>query len=152
MNDLRNILLTGGAGYIGSHVALSLIDQGYNVTILDNLVTGHKKLVPKNAEFIECDIYDENIIYKLLSKNKFDVLMHFAALIKVEESIEKPEEYLNNNAIKSSTLFDICISNGLNNFIFSSTASVYGNNNNLPVNESTSLVPLNPYAESKILQ
>ena len=112
MNDLKNILLTGGAGYIGSHVALSLIDQGNNVTILDNLHTGNKKLIPKNAEFIECDISDENKISNLLSKNKFDALMHFAALVKVEESIEKPEEYLNNNTIKSSILFVICISHG----------------------------------------
>jgi len=87
----------------------------------------------------------------LLSKNKFDALMHFAALVKVEESIEKPEEYLNNNTIKSSILFDICISHGLSNFIFSSTASVYGDNN-LPVNEEAPFNPINPYAESKILQ
>ena len=151
MKNLKNILLTGGAGYIGSHVTLHLIDQGYNVTVVDNLITGHKRLIPKKAEFIECDFSDEKMIKSLLSKKKFDALMHFAALVKVEESIEKPEEYLYNNAKKSSILIDTCVSQGLNNFIFSSTASIYGNTSHLPVNENSTLAPLNPYATSKLI-
>lgn len=151
MSSSKNILLTGGAGYIGSHVALSLLDKGYAVTIIDNLITGNEKIIPKKAEFIKCDISDEKIISNLLSKKNFDALMHFAALVKVEESLDKPNDYLENNYKKSSVLFRTCIKNGLNNFIFSSTASVYGNKSKLPVNESSHLSPLNPYAESKIL-
>jgi len=151
MDELRNILLTGGAGYIGSHVALALIDQGYKVTVLDNLITGTKKVIPKEAEFIECDIADVSTLNSILLNKKFDALMHFAALIKVEESIEKPDEYIKNNAHKSSILFGVCIKHGLNSIIFSSTAAVYGNSSKFPIKENANLSPLNPYARSKVL-
>lgn len=151
MDELRNILLTGGAGYIGSHVALALIDQGYKVTVLDNLITGTKKVIPKEAEFIECDIADVSTLNSILLNKKFDALMHFAALIKVEESIEKPDEYIQNNAHKSSILFGVCIKHGLNSIIFSSTAAVYGNSSKFPIKENANLSPLNPYARSKVL-
>ena len=146
-----NILLTGGAGYIGSHVAFALIDKGYNVTIVDNLVTGHKKLLPQKSEFIECDIADSDKITEILSNKQFDALMHFAGLVKVEESMKMPERYIENNTVKSRIFFDTCIKNGLNNFIFSSTASVYGNTSLLPIKENSPISPLNPYAHSKSL-
>ena len=84
---MKNILLTGGAGYIGSHVAYLLIDQGYSVTIIDSLVTGNKYLVPKKAKLEICDIGDDNKISKIIKNNNFDLVMHFAGLIKVDESI-----------------------------------------------------------------
>ena len=151
MTNSKNILLTGGAGYIGSHTALSLLDQGHKVTIIDSLVTGNKELIPQQAKFIECDIADEIKIENLLLNNKYDALMHFAGFIRVDESIDKPEMYMDNNVKKSYKLFNLCIKNGLNNFIFSSTAAVYGNNNNLLVDEKDKINPLNPYAKSKIL-
>ena len=151
MANLKNILLTGGAGYIGSHVALSLIDRGHNVTIIDSLVTGSKKIVPKKANFIQSDIANVETLESLFSNNRFDALMHFAAFIKVEESIEKPNEYFDNNVRKSSVLFDTCIKHKLNNIIFSSTAAVYGNKSKFPIIEDTILSPLNPYSRSKLL-
>ena len=144
------ILLTGGAGYIGSHTSLELIDYGHQVTIIDNLVNGSKKLLPSKADFLECDISDEKKISNLLIKNKFDVVMHFAGYTRVGESTEFPEKYYENNFEKPKKFFDICIKNNLNKFIFSSTGSVYGNvsiKKNIP--EDYDKNPLNPYSDSK---
>ena len=145
------ILLTGGAGYIGSHTSLALLDNGHKVTIIDNLSTGNKSLLPPNAKFIECDIQDETIITNLLKKESFDILMHFAGYIQVEESIKNPEKYFKNNTDNSKILFDICAENNLTNIIFSSTAAAYGNPiNEKPILEDSLLKPINPYGESKI--
>ena len=92
-----NILLTGGAGYIGSHVAINLLDAGYKVTIIDDLSTGHQQLIPKKANFIKANINDVNILDTILTKNKFDILMHFAGFIQVEESVKNPKKYFLNN-------------------------------------------------------
>tara|TARA_B100000029_G_scaffold515190_1_gene621022 strand:+ start:28 stop:999 length:972 start_codon:yes stop_codon:yes gene_type:complete len=144
------ILLTGGAGYIGSHITLNLLDHGHKVTVIDNLSTGNIRLVSNKAAFIKCDIDDEKKIESLLKQEKYDALMHFAGFIKVEESINFPEKYYNNNTIKSKKLFDVCIKNGLSNIIFSSTAAVYGNSkkNNL-ISEMDKINPINPYGQSK---
>ena len=145
------ILLTGGAGYIGSHVALALLDNGHEVTIIDNLSTGNKNLLPSNAEFIECDIQDEIIITNLLKNKTFDILMHFAGYIQVEESVKNPKKYFKNNTENAKILFDICAENNLTNIIFSSTAAAYGNPiDERPVSENKILKPLNPYGESKV--
>jgi len=146
------ILLTGGAGYIGSHASLAFLENDHHVTIIDNLSTGNMKLVPLNANFIECDIQDKITITNLLKKEKFDVLMHFAGFIQVEESVSKPEKYFKNNTENAIKLFKICEENGLKNIIFSSTAAAYGNpTNNKPITEESLLKPLNPYGESKIM-
>ena len=121
-----NILLTGGAGYIGSHTSLSLIEKGHSVTVVDNLVNGSIDLVPKKASFFNADISDENKIKNLLKENKFDVVMHFAGLVKVEESLKNPEKYNLFNFEKAKIFFDCCLEFGLNKIIFSSTAGVYG--------------------------
>ena len=92
-----NILITGGAGYIGSHVCLNLLDRGHNVTVIDDLSTGHKQLIPKQAEFIKASINDTKTLDKLFQNKSFDALMHFAGFIKVEESILKHKKYLENN-------------------------------------------------------
>lgn len=147
-----NILLSGGAGYIGSHTALSLLDQGHKVTIIDNLSTGNKNLIPKNANFIKCNIKDSLIITNLLKKEKFDALMHFAGFIQVEESVHNPEKYFTNNTKNSKILFETCQNNNLKNIIFSSTAATYGNPiDEKPIKEDSLLKPLNPYGESKAL-
>ncbi len=145
-----NILLTGGAGYIGSHVALSLLDHGHSVHIIDDLSTGHERLIPKAADFTCCNINNDLQITTILKEKKFDALMHFAGFIQVEESVNNPEKYFSNNTENSISLFNICKSNNLKNIIFSSTASAYGNSKKQIVSENDELFPQNPYAISKI--
>ena len=144
-----NILLTGGAGYIGSHTTLSLIDKGHSVTVIDNLITGNKTLIPTKAKHFNFDIADENSIQKILKENKFDVVMHFAGLTRVDESVKYPEKYELHNFEKSKIFFSLCIKNNLKKIIFSSSAGVYGNNNSSNLIEESELKPINPYAESK---
>ena len=146
-----NVLLTGGAGYIGSHAALSLLDSGHDVHIVDDLSTGNEKLIPENAKFTNCNINDEKVISDLLQSNKFDLLMHFAGFIQVEESVKNPEKYFENNTDNAIKLFNICKKNNLNKIVFSSTAATYGSvSGNKLIDENTNLNPKNPYAESKI--
>ena len=147
-----NILLTGGAGYIGSHTSLALLDNGHKVTIIDNLSAGNRRLIPSTAKFIECGIEDKQIVGSILKNEKFDALMHFAGFIEVEESIHNPEKYFTNNTKNSKILFETCQNNNLKNIIFSSTAATYGNPiDEKPIKENSLLKPLNPYGESKVL-
>ena len=147
---MKNILLTGGAGYIGSHVTNLLIDQGYNVTIIDSLITGNKTLINPKAKFINCDIADKKYISEALINKKFDIVMHFAGLIRVDESVKEPEKYNEFNFEKAKIFLDTCFKYGLKKVIFSSTASVYGNPTKNNVSENDDLNPLNPYAETKL--
>ena len=143
------ILLTGGAGYIGSIVANYLLDRGNEVFILDNLSTGSKKLVPKKSKFVKTDISNLKVVNSILSENNFDIIMHFAAFIRVEESVKNKKKYYINNYQKSKIFLNMCLKHNLKNIIFSSTAAVYGNKN-IYVNEKTKTNPLNPYAEYKL--
>jgi len=143
------VLVTGGAGYIGSHVAHLLIDKGHSVVIIDNLTTGNKRLLPKKAKLYICDIADKLKVSKIINQNKFDVVMHFAGLIRVDESIKKPRKYIIHNYEKSKIFFQICFQNKLNKLIFSSSAAVYGNVKYKAL-ESDKKKPLNPYALSKL--
>ena len=146
-----NILLTGGAGYIGSHVVLALLEKGHSVSVIDDLSTGHKELVPNNIQFFKCNINDKNQVTSIINKNSFDVLMHFAGFIQVEESIKNPEKYFINNTDNAIKLFETCLENNLTNIIFSSTAAAYGNpKENNSILETAKIQPLNPYGESKI--
>ena len=146
-----NILLTGGAGYIGSHVVLALLDNGHSVSVIDDLSTGHKDLLPDNIQFLECNINNKNKVASLIKQNNFDALMHFAAFIKVEESVKNPEKYFTNNTDNAINLFKTCFENNLKNIIFASTAAAYGNpETNINIPETEILRPLNPYGESKI--
>ena len=111
-------LITGGAGYIGSTVAHFLIDQGHEVAIIDNLSTGDKKNVPKKAIFYKFDISDTKKIKRILAKNSFDVVFHFAAFINNEESIRYPKKYYKNNFNKGKIFFENCINNKINKFIY----------------------------------
>ena len=144
-----NALITGGAGYIGSTVSNYLIDRGHNVTIIDNLSTGSKKNIPKKAMFFKIDISDTKKLDKIFSKKKFDVVLHFAAFINNEESIKYPNKYYENNYKKGKIFFENCLKNNLDKFIYSSTASVYGNKNK-KVSEKNSLNPMSPYPKSKL--
>jgi len=145
------VLITGGAGYIGSHIALNLLDAGYEVTIIDDLSTGKKNLIPSKAEFIHCNVDELEKIEPLLKTKKFAALMHFAGFIEVEESVSYPEKYFQNNTTNSIKLFDLCLKNDLSNIIFSSTATVYGNPTHKGlVSETDDIKPINPYGESKV--
>tara|TARA_X000000368_G_C23010074_1_gene703088 strand:+ start:188 stop:1171 length:984 start_codon:yes stop_codon:yes gene_type:complete len=145
-----NILVTGGAGYIGSHVVLALKEKGVKVTVIDDLSTGNINLIPKEVNFLNCNINDNDKVDKLLKSESFNAVMHFAANIKVEESVKNPKKYFINNTDNAISFFETCYKNNLTNIIFSSTAAVYGNSktNNL-ITENNDLKPLNPYGESK---
>jgi len=124
---MSKILLTGGAGYIGSHVSHLLIDQGHEVTCIDSLITGNKKLLPKKVKLEVFDIAEKEKVTKLIKDNNFDLVMHFAGLIRVDESVEQPERYNDFNYSKAKIFLETCFENGLKKVIFSSTAAVYGN-------------------------
>ena len=147
---MKNILVTGGAGYIGSHVVNLLIDKGYNVTVLDNLITGTFKLINKEATFHEIDIADENKIEPILNNNQFDLIMHFAGLIRVDESVKDPKKYNEYNFTKSKIFLKNCLKYKINKIIFSSTATVYNDLKETKLSEKDELNPTNPYAESKL--
>ena len=151
MSKNNNILITGGAGYIGSHVSFLLIEKGYNITIIDSLITGNKQLVPKEANLEICDITDTDKVTQILKSKKFEAVLHFAGLIRVEESVKYPEKYIEFNYNKAKIFLDICFQNNLNKVIFSSSAAVYGNPKKDKVIESDELNPLTPYADSKLM-
>ena len=151
MNKNNNILITGGAGYIGSHVSILLIEKGYNITIIDSLITGNKQLVPKEANLEICDITDTDKVTQILKSKKFEAVLHFAGLIRVEESVKYPEKYIEFNYNKAKIFLDICFQNNLNKVIFSSSAAVYGNPKKDKIIESDELNPLSPYADSKLM-
>ncbi len=145
-----NILITGGAGYIGSNVCNLLLEKGFKITIIDNLVTGNKELVPKKAKLIISDIADEKKVENIIKNENFDLVMHFAGLIRVDESVKEPEKYNDYNFEKAKKFLNICFNNNLTKIIFSSTASIYGNPDKQRVLESDKANPLNPYAQSKL--
>ena len=151
MNKNNNILITGGAGYIGSHVSFLLIEKGYNITIIDSLITGNKQLVPKEANLEICDITDTDKVTQILKSKKFEAVLHFAGLIRVDESVKYPEKYIEFNYNKAKIFLDICFQNNLNKVIFSSTAAVYGSPKKDKIIESDELNPLSPYADSKLM-
>lgn len=141
------VLITGGAGYIGSSLSYYLLDRKNQVTIIDNLSTGNSNLIPKKALFYKCDISDEKKINKIL-KNNYDIVIHLAAYIDVQESVKNPKKYLTNNYLKSKKFLNLCVKNNINKFLFSSTAAVYGNKKK-KVFENSKINILSPYALSK---
>src|SRR3569832_1716717 len=121
-----SVLVTGGAGYIGSHMTLELADRGDSVVVLDNLVTGVRAQVSEKATFIEGDISDKDLVRDVLKTHKVEAVIHFAGSIVVPESVEDPLKYYSNNTAKSRDLIESCVACGVMLFIFSSTAAVYG--------------------------
>ena len=147
---MKNILITGGAGYIGSHVCHLLIDNGFKITCIDSLITGNKKLLPKEVRLEILDVSEKEKVSNLIKSNNFDLVMHFAGLIRVDESIKQPERYRDFNFLKAKSFLETCYENNLKKIIFSSTAAVYGDAKNNRVTEEDPVNPLNPYASSKL--
>ncbi len=147
---MKNILITGGAGYIGSHVCHLLIDNGFKITCIDSLITGNKKLLPKEVRLEILDVSEKEKVSNLIKSNNFELVMHFAGLIRVDESIKQPERYRDFNFLKAKSFLETCYENNLKKIIFSSTAAVYGNPKNNRVTEEDPVNPLNPYASSKL--
>jgi UDP-glucose 4-epimerase len=145
------ILVTGGAGYIGSHTVLALLDAKHEVVILDDLSTGHPSLIDPRAVFYQGDIADENLLNKIFSEHKISAVMHFAAKLIVPESVTHPALYHDNNVRKFKVLLNAAARARIPHFIFSSTAAVYGEGTGEPASEDTPPAPINPYGETKLL-
>ena len=143
------VLVSGGAGYIGSHAVVQLLDKQYDVVVVDNLSTGHQWAVDKRASFYQCDIRNKKDLDKILKKEKIDVVMQFAADIVVADSEKNPLKYYDNNVYGTISLLQTMLENNVKNIIFSSTAAVYGNTEKVPVEEKDPLDPISPYGATK---
>ena len=144
------LLVLGGAGYIGSHTATELLDNGHEVVIADNLVTGYREAVPEKATFYQGDLRDKDFLVDLLTKEKVDAVIHFAAFSLVGESVTNPLKYYENNLYGTKVLLDAMIETGVDKIVFSSTAATYGEPENIPILESDRTCPTNPYGETKL--
>jgi UDP-glucose 4-epimerase len=151
MSELPVVLVTGGAGYIGSHAVLALKDAGIPVVVYDNLSTGVRSAVPDDVVLVEGDIGDTAHLAKAMGEHRIGAVMHFAGSIVVSESVEKPLKYYYNNTQNSLGLIDTCIAQGVRHMIFSSTAAVYGEPESSPISEDTPTKPINPYGASKLM-
>ena len=151
MNNTFPVLVTGGAGYIGSHAVLALRDAGWPVVVIDNLVTGFRWAVPEDVPFVEGDIGDEALMTDVLRDHKIGAIMHFAGSVVVPESVENPLKYYQKNTVNSRALIAAAIAADVKHFIFSSTAATYGIPDVSPVTEETLQKPINPYGWSKLM-
>ena len=145
------VLVTGGAGYIGSHMVLELVDSGEDVVVLDNLSTGHRWAVAEHGTVIVGDTGDQPLLDQVIPKYGIDSIIHFAAAIVVPDSIRDPLSYYKNNTANSHALIECAVKGGVRNFIFSSTAAVYGNPDISPVRETAPTFPISPYGWSKLM-
>lgn len=145
-----HILVAGGAGYIGSHMVLTLIEAGHEVTVLDNLSYGHRDAVPAER-LVVGDISDATLLDQLFRSRRYDGVMHFAAYIRVGESVTEPAHYYRNNVMNTQVLLDAMVRHGVRQFIFSSTAAVFGEPVYVPIDESHPIAPINPYGRSKLM-
>jgi UDP-glucose 4-epimerase len=145
------VLVTGGAGYIGSHAALALRDAGWSVSVVDDLSTGTKYLVPDDIPFYQGNVADRDLVERIFAEQGVGAIMHFAGSIVVPESVEKPLDYYRNNTVASHSLISTAVDAGIPHFVFSSTAAVYGEPERVPVDEAVAKLPINPYGASKLM-
>ncbi|MEP6786226.1 MAG: UDP-glucose 4-epimerase GalE [Sphingomonadales bacterium] len=145
------VLVTGGAGYIGSHAVLALRDAGWPVVVIDNLVTGFRWAVPDDVSFVEASIDDEAVVAGTLRDHGIGAIIHFAGSVVVPESVSNPLKYYLNNTVRSRSLIESAVKGGVRHFIFSSTAATYGTPDTVPVREDMPTVPINPYGMSKLM-
>lgn len=143
------ILVTGGAGYIGSHMVKYLLSLGHQVVVLDNLALGHRQAVPVEVPLEIVDLLNKNALEETLEKYELDAVIHFAALASVGESVANPALYYENNVVGSYNLINAVKNRGIKKFVFSSTCSLYGNPEIVPISENESVKPINPYAKTK---
>jgi UDP-glucose 4-epimerase len=145
------VLVTGGAGYIGSHAVLALRDAGWPVAVIDNLSTGTRYVVPDDVPFYEGNVADRELVTRIFAEQGIGAIMHFAGSIVVPESVEQPLEYYRNNTLASHALMSAAVDSGVRHFVFSSTAAVYGEPERVPVEEDAPKLPINPYGASKLM-
>jgi UDP-glucose 4-epimerase len=145
---MKAVLVTGGAGYIGSHTVQELIKEGPSVVVLDNLTTGHRDAV-RTVPFYEGDIADTALVERIIKKHQIQSVIHFAAKSVVAESLAQPQLYFYENTVKSFAFLETAMKAGVKHFVFSSTAAVYGIPESIPIREETMLDPVNPYGSSK---
>jgi UDP-glucose 4-epimerase len=145
------ILVTGGAGYIGSHVVDMLVERGDEVVVYDNLVAGHRAAVHRDAHFIVGDLLDTALLAETFRQHQFDGIMHFASHIQVGESMQKPWKYLRDNVVASANLLECATLHGVGRFILSSTANLYDQPQRVPISEDEALIPGSVYGESKAM-
>jgi UDP-glucose 4-epimerase len=145
------ILVTGGAGYIGSVICAQLLAQGYEVVVLDDLSHGRRQAVPSRATFIQGNIADRSCLDQIFCDHQIDAVMHFAAVIEAGESMQVPEKYFRNNTANTLTLLEAVLEHRVERFVFSSTAALYGTPERTPIEEDARLLPTNAYGESKLL-
>ena len=144
------VFVTGGAGYIGSHIVKALGEAGHEVLVYDNLSTGHEWAV-LHGKLVKGDLADEALLERTVQGFSPEAVIHFAAFIQVEESVREPLKYYRNNVANSLTLLDVLRRNEVNNFVYSSTAAVYGSPEKVPVEETAPLAPINPYGATKVM-
>ena len=145
------VLVTGGAGYIGSHAVLALLDAGWPVAVIDNLSNGTREIVPDSVPFYEGSIADRSLVDRIFSEQKIGAILHFAGSIVVPESVEKPLDYYQNNTVASHALIRAAVDAGVKHIVFSSTAAVYGAPERVPIEEGDAKQPINPYGASKLM-
>jgi len=145
------VLVTGGAGYIGSHAVLALKDAGWPVAVIDNLSNGTRSVVPDDVPFFEGNIADRALVDRIFAEQNIGAVMHFAGSIVVPESVEKPLDYYANNTLASHALISAAVAAGVKHILFSSTAAVYGAPESVPIDEKDPKLPINPYGASKLM-
>ena len=145
------VLVTGGAGYIGSHAVLALLDSGWPVAVIDDLSNGTREIVPDAVPFYEGSIADQALVKRIFAEQPIGAIMHFAGSIVVPESVEKPLDYYHNNTVGSHSLISAAVASGVKHILFSSTAAVYGAPERVPIDEEDPKLPINPYGASKLM-
>ena len=147
---MKRVFVAGGAGYIGSACTEYLLDKGYEVTVFDDLITGHRSAVDPRAEFVKGNLEDRDLLIPLVRDGKYDAIMHFAAFSLVGESMTDPGKYFRNNLANAINLADAAVEGKVRSFVFSSTAATFGQPETSPIREHDRQIPINPYGESKL--